>query len=508
MTKSRRNGPGFVVALAAIWVTNASSAVAASEVRVAPGSDLAALVTASPPGTAFVLLPGTHYAGDIAPKDGQTFEGTPGAILSGAVPVGPFSPNGALWKAKGPPPLSPSHGTCGHHRLSWSVGPDACLLREALFLDGAPLTRVLATTGLREGMWYQDRRNGEVYLGFDPGNRLLEMSYRETAFYGAARDVTIRGLTIQQYASPAQRGAIHGFDLANTKSSSGWTIINNEIRYNSGVGVRTGDLMMVRSNRFMLNGQLGIGGFGEGVVVESNDIVGNNTHGFSSGWEAGGTKFVHTRGLIFARNCVRDNKGPGIWTDIENVAAVIGENSSIGNSGAGIFHEISGRAVIAGNISALNGFEGNSPWSSQIIVSGSIDTLVWRNVVRVPQNSGNGIFVVEEGRKNEDQIIHKFPDYVSRGNTISQNAVTFIGTAGASGFVSTHGSSDHLASVNRFEDNDIVVLEGEERRFQIGGERMDLAEARARGQELRSRIARSADTIESASAPACQSNIR
>ena len=62
-----------------------------------------------------------------------------------------------------------------------------------------------------------------------------------------------------------------------------------------------------------------------------------------------------TDNLLFLRNCVHDNLGPGIWTDIDNLNSTIMQNSSIRNSGAGIFHEISGPAAIIDNLSAFNG---------------------------------------------------------------------------------------------------------------------------------------------------------
>lgn len=489
---------GSVTAVCAAITGGASG----SEITVSPATDLAALVERSPAGTSFVLLPGKHYSGEIRPKDHQTFVGMTGAILSGAVRLGPFISSGSQWKTQGPPPLPPSSGSCGRRP---ATGSEECLLREAVFVDELPLARVSVLAELREGTWYQDRKNGEIYLSSDPGTRVVEMSYRPVAIYGPAHDVTIRGLTIEHYANPAQRGAIQGYDPTDRVSSTTWTVADNVIRYNSGTGIRTADLMVVRSNRIFANGQLGIGGFGDRVLVEANEISDNNTHGFSAAWEAGGTKFVRTKDLIFIDNCVRGNKGHGIWTDIENVDSVIVNNEAINNAGAGIFHEISGRALIANNLSAFNGSDGNSPWSSQILVSGSIDTLVWQNRVEVGPNYGHGIFVVEEGRVNKEQRIHNLPEYVSRGDVVMQNRVIFNGTAGVSGLSSTRGNAYDLASANRFEDNEIVVRQGDLRRFRIGDETMDLAAARDHGQELRSRVVSKVHFTDNVDLPVCRS---
>jgi hypothetical protein len=192
--------------------------------------------------------------------------------------------------------------------------------------------------------------------------------------------------------------------------------------------------------------------------------------------------------LQVRNNCVRDNFGNGIWTDGENRNSTIVDNWSVHNRGIGIFHEISGHALIEGNTVALNGSPGETPWNSQILVSGSIDTLVQRNRVEVALDSGNAIFIVEEGRKNWFiGHIHDFPTYVSRGNVVADNHITFYGSMGVSGFQSNHGRVEDLVENNRFEGNSISVVQGTTKRFRIGSEYLDLEQAQQRGQETHSR---------------------
>ena len=129
----------------------------------------------------------------------------------------------------------------------------------------------------------------------------------------------------------------------------------------------------------------------------------------------------------------------------------------------------------------------NSPWGSQILVSGSLDTLVWRNKVRVNANYGNGIFLVEEGRQKTSNRVSNSSEYVSRGNIVLNNEISFDGAAGNSGLANTKGNSSHLANLNRFEDNVVSTPKSELRQFLIGSDRLTLDDARNRGQELRSR---------------------
>jgi hypothetical protein len=194
--------------------------------------------------------------------------------------------------------------------------------------------------------------------------------------------------------------------------------------------------------------------------------------------EAGATKFVLTDLLQVRNNCVHDNLGPGIWMDIENRNSTIVDNWSVHNRGIGIFHEISGRAFIEGNTAALNGSPGETPWNSQILVSGSHDTLVQRNWVEVAPDYGHAIFIVEEG----------WATYVSRRNMVANNDITFYGSMGVSGFHSSHGRVEDLVENNRFEGNSINVVQGTAKRLRIGSEYLDLEQAQQRGQETHSHI--------------------
>jgi Right handed beta helix region len=214
-------------------------------------------------------------------------------------------------------------------------------------------------------------------------------------------------------------------------------------------------------NRIYRNGQISVAGAGTGIVVESNDIVENNTLGYSAGWEAGATKFVLTDQLQVRNNCVRNNLGPGIWMDVENRNSTIVGNWSVRNTGAGIYNEIGGRALIEGNTAAFNGYPGETPWFSQILVSGSPDTRVQRNRVEAAPDYGHANFIVEEGRAN----------YVSRRNVVAINDITFYGPMGVSGFHSSHGRIEDVLENNRFEGNSIHVVQGFTLlRFRIGRE--------------------------------------
>jgi Right handed beta helix region len=447
---------------------------------VKPGDDLAKFAIEAPPGTVFVLAPGVYPVANIVPKDRQVFEGHGRAVINGAVPLTGFRKDENIWRVQGPSPIPLSHGGCDAKR--WTNPVDGCLYRESLFRDGQLIARVFALADAHGDAWFQDRNSGEIVVGFDPSDHIVEISHFDAAFKGNASGVVIRGLTIEKFTPLAQYGAIQG------DKSSDWTIENDVIRLNSGGGVRIGNGMRLIDNRVLENGQIGINGIGDNVTVIGNEIAHNNTQRFSPSWEAGGTKFVRTNNLLVERNCVHHNDGPGLWTDIDNRDSTIIDNVAADNGGVGIFHEISGTALIVNNLSIGNGWMGDSPWASQILVSGSIDTVVRGNRVVVAPTYGHGIYVVEEGRPNELKIAQAGPTYESHGNTITGNEIRFLGDHGAYGFF-FHGNPEPtpLRTRNRFAGNTIIA--GDDRpRFADDGPIANLKMAAEHGQELGSRL--------------------
>src|SRR4030042_4050542 len=108
-----------------------------------------------------------------------------------------------------------------------------------------------------------------------------------------------------------------------------------------GGGVAAGPGWVVRGNHVHHQGQLGVSGSGDDILVEGNEIAFNNTAGVDSHWEAGGRQFVHTRNLVLRNNYVHDNQGAGLWGDGHNIYTLYEGNQVVNNYGPGIAHEIS-----------------------------------------------------------------------------------------------------------------------------------------------------------------------
>ena len=218
-------------------------------------------------------------------------------------------------------------------------------------------------------------KSGQVFAG--ESGAVLNGKGAEYAFRSGEPNVTIKGLVIEGY-KPGSRNAV----IEGTGGSSGWTIEGNVIRNNGEKGVDARSGWRVVDNTIRENGRYGVTGSGDGIVVSGNEISYNSTEYGATG-DSGGTKFVHTEGLVLRGNYVHDNHGNGLWVDINNVNALIEGNRVIGNRRAGVFIEISCGGTIRNNRVEKNGFDNPYPnWmagSSGIQVANSPNVKIYGN---------------------------------------------------------------------------------------------------------------------------------
>lgn len=274
----------------------------------------------------------------------------------------------------------------------------------------------------------------------------------EYAFHarGPSRpNVHIVGCIVEHYRPPAQMGAILAGGHSAAEGTVGWVLDSCEIRYNANLGVRLGDGMQIRRSKLHHNGTLGIGGQGRAVVIEGNEIAYNNyQHVGVLGFEAGGTKFVLTDGLVVRDNWVHHNEGPGIWTDIGNVNTLIEENRVEDNRQEGIVHEVSYSAIIRRNQVRRNGLQDPRrlvwPWAAGIGVHASTDVEVYENVV---EGNAHGIVAIQQARGSGN-----LGPYEVRNLWVHDN--TIVMQSGLTGVVQDIGSPIiFLQANNRFTGN-------------------------------------------------------
>jgi hypothetical protein len=209
----------------------------------------------------------------VAPKNGNTFIGEPGAIMSGARRLTSFTREGRYWVATGQTQQGQATGRC--IKNADGTRYEGCRYPEDLFIDDVPLWRVTTLSEVRPGKWYFDYDADKIFFADNPAGHKVETSITRHAFVGGAANVTIRGLIIEKYAVPAQFGAIHGQDHNTKALSTNWVIANCEIQWNHGAGIRTGNKMRILKNLIHDNGQIGIVGGGDDILVDGNELAYN-----------------------------------------------------------------------------------------------------------------------------------------------------------------------------------------------------------------------------------------
>lgn len=372
------------------------------------GDNVSAIVNAAAAGTTFYFTPGVYRGVSLTPKDNQTFLGAEGAVLNGSALLTSFTHVGNAWVVGG----QTQEGA--RNALQWA---DAVRggYPETVFVNDKPLQPVDALSKVAPGTFYFDYAADKIYIGDNPAGKTVEAGKLDRAFGGGAQNVTIQNLVIEKYDPPIQSAAVH--------SQKNWTITNNEVRLNYGIGIISCDNSKIVGNFVHDNGEMGLGGNGKNILVEGNEISRNGSwSGINVFWEGGGFKFVVTDHLTVRGNYAHDNKGFGMWTDINNIHTLYENNVVVRNSGGGIDHEISYDAVIRNNTLVGNGFNAQSDtwmWGGQIQIQNSSNVDVYGNKLDMTGASGgNGITLIQETRGTG-----AYGPYVAAHNHIHDNTI-------------------------------------------------------------------------------------
>jgi parallel beta-helix repeat protein len=256
-------------------------------------------------------------------------------------------------------------------------------------------------------------KQGQQFIG-EPGAVLDGENRVQFAIYAQSQvtDVVIKNLVIKNYATPLKQATV------GMGGAVRWLVEGNEIAYNGAAGIGVASGMVVRNNKVHHNGQLGMISTyrAKGALVEGNDIYNNNTKNLD--WkggsaEAGGVKFMRTDGFVMRNNKVRDNAGPGLWLDWDNINAVYEGNVVSGNTYHGIFHERSQKAIIRNNSVSGNRDGG-------IFISASRDVEISGNTV---SNNGRfGIAASQDSPTSGDRGPHVIENLWVHHNKVTMSA--------------------------------------------------------------------------------------
>jgi parallel beta-helix repeat protein len=285
------------------------------------------------------------------------------------------------------------------------------------------------------GTFYGDYAGNAVWIGDNPAGKSVEMSKTATAIGGGQANVTVRGLTVEHFASAPQAGAV--------VLGGGWTVVANEIRWNHAVGAMlvNADGARLEKNLIRSNGQLGVGQYSTtNGTIAANEISRNNTDGFwIADWESGGIKTTWSNGGSVSGNLIKANKGVGLWSDAYDDGRTFAANQIVDNAADGIRYEIGRNGVIENNTITGNGLgtgrgSGRSLWDGGgINVNTSSNVTVRNNTLG---GNVNGISIQSRTRGNGPWGKNVLRDVVVTGNK-----VTMKGGTTATGMVQNAGAA-------------------------------------------------------------------
>lgn len=409
---------------------------------IAAGESIQKAIDSHSGGTKFVLKSGTHRTGSIKPKDGNTFVGESGAILSGAVIVKGWAAKDGLWTVGGQTTTADkwtkfSGKACTDEKSGLGSGPGACRYPHILFIDNKPLKPVFSKGSVRSGYFFFDYDADRIWIDDNPEDAKVELSVKKVAFDGLnKKNVTISNLIIEKYATGLQTAAVTG--------GSGWRVSGCTVRYNHGFGIKIGSGSKVSGCHVHHQGQGGVkvvNGASD-VIYQDNEIDHNGRGGVNMLWEGGGSKFVESVDLIVRGNYVHHNYGPGLWTDIGNKNTLYEDNVVSSNYGAGIFHEISHKAIIRNNKVESNGYK---MLIGGIYIANSENVEIYDNTLK---NNKVGVLArqVDRGVDVENLKVHD--------NTIIKTS----GEGYAAGFIVQSGGDAYFTSKgNKFQSNTYLL---------------------------------------------------
>ena len=249
---------------------------------------------------------------------------------------------------------------------------------DMVFVDGEMLKSAGWEGELDAHSFYIDYKNGNVYIGADPTNRVVEITAFDSALVRTSADVhgkttdhkgpVIRGITFTQYAYRALEveGKKHftvndeptdepvGLSDPATfgKETTGTVLENVTITHCSRVaGYFRGDGLVIRNSLVSDTNTEGIYVIGSSdVVLERNIFRRNNVMQLTGYYPAAVKIFNQTRRVTFRDNLIIDQPNSnGVWYDVGNRDGVI-VNNWIEGALDGFFFEISRGATVAGNV--------------------------------------------------------------------------------------------------------------------------------------------------------------
>jgi Right handed beta helix region len=263
---------------------------------------------------------------------------TGGAVVSGADVVhGWTQQNSTTWQA----PFSDTAGFCPVPS-GWPAGFAPIIQRtEMVFVNGMPLTQVMAHTDLKPGTFFFSDAYQMLHISPPTGTNMstatVEAAVRPTTFTAIGRyNFVVRGLVFRHAANCLNTSSANIFGSTQVLIDSVQAVWNNW----GGLGVYTSNNFTVQNSVASYNGGAGIlGDQDKYSLFKFNETDYNNWRGAQGAfydWAMGGTKLFQMRTSTVQNHFSYNNQAQGLWFDTDNQNVTIDNSTIVGNVTAGL----------------------------------------------------------------------------------------------------------------------------------------------------------------------------
>jgi hypothetical protein len=287
---------------------------------------------------------------------------------------------------------TPNLGTCGIP-AGWpgSIAPIA-RRTEMLFVNGIPMTQVMAESELRPGTFYVNESSNLMYLdppsGTNVGSANIEAAVRRNLLNIAGQNhVVVRGMVFRHAASCINTPGV------TINNSSNVLIDSVQAEWNNwgGIGVFGSNYVTVQNSVANYNGGVGfMSANDQNVLFRFNQSDYNNWRGAQAGlydWGMGGTKFMFMRNTTVQNHFSYRNQAQGLWFDTDNKNVTINNATLSENLMAALQIEANEGPVLVENSHVCSSGAGINLLNSEKVT-------IQNNALY--NNSGTGIFDAAE----------------------------------------------------------------------------------------------------------------
>ena len=260
------------------------------------------------------------------------------AIIAGSnVVTGWSQQNATTWQI----PFSDTTGFCAIPS-GWPTTYAPITQRtEMVFVNGTPLTQVLAFNDMKPGTFYFSDQYQQMHIappsGTDMSNAVVEIATRPTTLTMNGRsNVVLRGLVFEHAANCMNTSGVTIGSSNNVLVDSVQALWNNW----GGFSISSSTNVTIQNSIASYNGGAGFTATkDQSILFSFNESDYNNWRGAQGAyydWAMGGAKLFQTHGATVKNHYSYNNQAQGLWLDTDNKNITVDSATLTGNVQAGL----------------------------------------------------------------------------------------------------------------------------------------------------------------------------